>query len=64
VEVSRSARFYIFKMVIPQISMALLSIIPYYMNPECGERLGFCIVLILTSLFFRFGGSAFPAVVR
>merc|ERR1712224_367771 len=45
--------------VIPQISMALLSIIPYYMNPECGERLGFCIVLILTSLFFDLVGLPF-----
>ena len=31
-------------------SMAVLSFIPYYMNPDCGERLGFGITLVLAIL--------------
>merc|ERR1712137_361035 len=48
--IRRSTDFYIWKLVIPQVFMGILSFIPYYMSPECGERLGFGITLVLAIL--------------
>lgn len=50
ISLQRSNKFYQWKLLIPQIAMAFLSFIPYYMNPDCGERLGFGITLILATL--------------
>ena len=47
---SRATSFHVWKLIVPQISMAILSFIPYWMSPECGERLGFGITLVLASL--------------
>jgi hypothetical protein len=50
VQLKRSTSFYWWKLVLPQVSMGVLSFIPYFMNPDCGERLGFGITLVLAIL--------------
>ena len=47
---SRDTAFYVWKLIVPQVSLAVLSLIPYWMSPECGERLGFGITLVLAAL--------------
>ena len=39
--IQRAGPFYISKLVVPQIAMACLSVVTYWLNPCVGERLGF-----------------------
>merc|ERR1712136_683468 len=50
VSLSRATPYYVWKFIIPQIIAGLLSFVPYFMSPECGERLGFGITLVLAIL--------------
>eukprot|EP00931_Biecheleriopsis_adriatica_P100875 TRINITY_DN76117_c0_g1_i1.p1 TRINITY_DN76117_c0_g1~~TRINITY_DN76117_c0_g1_i1.p1 ORF type:complete len:771 (-),score=133.30 TRINITY_DN76117_c0_g1_i1:42-2327(-) len=45
--IHRANTFYVMKLILPQISMAALSTITYFMNANIGERLGFGITLVL-----------------
>eukprot|EP00929_Paragymnodinium_shiwhaense_P031823 TRINITY_DN17751_c0_g1_i1.p1 TRINITY_DN17751_c0_g1~~TRINITY_DN17751_c0_g1_i1.p1 ORF type:complete len:753 (-),score=110.33 TRINITY_DN17751_c0_g1_i1:112-2070(-) len=46
-KLKRSSSFYVMKLILPQFTMACLSIITYFMKPDIGERLGFGITLVL-----------------
>jgi hypothetical protein len=50
IQFKRAESYYSFKLVVPSIALAMLSFIPFYMNPETGERLGFGITMILAML--------------
>eukprot|EP00928_Gymnodinium_smaydae_P028995 TRINITY_DN21966_c0_g1_i1.p1 TRINITY_DN21966_c0_g1~~TRINITY_DN21966_c0_g1_i1.p1 ORF type:complete len:805 (-),score=104.50 TRINITY_DN21966_c0_g1_i1:17-2431(-) len=47
VQIQRGAAFYVMKLIVPQIAMAALSVITYFMDAAIGERLGFGITLVL-----------------
>lgn len=47
VALRRAQTFYVSKLIVPQISMGVLSWITYFMNPAVGERLGFGVTLLL-----------------
>jgi hypothetical protein len=47
VKLRRGRSFYLMKLIVPQVAMACLSVITYFMNPDIGERLGFGITLVL-----------------
>jgi Ca2+-binding EF-hand superfamily protein len=47
IEFKRSSGWYVFKLVVPAITLTVLSFISFWMNPAIGERLGFAITVIL-----------------
>lgn len=47
VKFKRSASYYVLRLVIPAMVLATVGFLSFWMPPEIGERLGFCMVVIL-----------------
>eukprot|EP00929_Paragymnodinium_shiwhaense_P090492 TRINITY_DN50681_c0_g3_i1.p1 TRINITY_DN50681_c0_g3~~TRINITY_DN50681_c0_g3_i1.p1 ORF type:complete len:1004 (+),score=219.76 TRINITY_DN50681_c0_g3_i1:165-3176(+) len=47
VKMKRSSLYYVMKLIMPQLAMAALSLITYFMQADTGERLTFGITLVL-----------------
>jgi len=47
IEFNRSRDYYMLRLIIPGVLLACMSFVTFWMDPEIGERLGFCITVIL-----------------
>eukprot|EP00928_Gymnodinium_smaydae_P007322 TRINITY_DN12648_c1_g1_i1.p1 TRINITY_DN12648_c1_g1~~TRINITY_DN12648_c1_g1_i1.p1 ORF type:complete len:831 (+),score=68.78 TRINITY_DN12648_c1_g1_i1:43-2535(+) len=64
VEMSRSTTFYETKLFIPAITIAALAFMPFWMSPECGERLAFGVTIILAVVMNDVTASALMPVCK
>ena len=53
VVVSRHARVYIFHMILPCLFLSLLSLLVFYIPPDCGEKLTLSITNLLALVVFQ-----------